>query len=288
MPDVPLEGHLVGRHEDLLDVLRDAGQVVDDAPLRDLLHEGVRVEPALPGDFGEDRVGERQDPVPDLVGERDREGRLDPGRASGDHRDRARGGDGRDRRVAERPPVLVDGPRPVRERPPLLGELRRLVVRLLVDERHDPVPEVQGRLAVVGNAHPEEEIGPPHDAEPDPAVGLHGLVDLRKRIRVDLDDVVEESDRQPDDALELGPVDRPLPVGLPPGERRDVDGAQVAGLVRQERLLPARIGGLHQPDLGRRVGGTRVDAVEEDHAGVARSATPPGRSGRRLRGRPAG
>ena len=165
--------------------------------------------------------------------------------------------------------MLVDGPRPVGERPALLGELRRLVVRLLVDERHEPVPEVERRLAVVRDPHPEQEIRPPHDAEADAPVGLDGLVDLRQRVRVHLDDVVEEPHGQPHHALELGPVDRPLPVRLPSREHGDVDGSQVARLVRQEGLLPAGIRRLDHPDLGRRVRGAGVDPVEEDHARVA-------------------
>ncbi len=48
---------------------------------------------------------------------------------------------------------------------------------------------------------------------------------------------------------------------------RQVDGAEVAGLVRQQRLLAAGVGALDLADWG--VGLSRVDAVEEDDPRLA-------------------
>ena len=84
------------------------------------------------------------------------------------------------------------------------------------------------------------------------------------------------------------PVDGPLPVRLPAREHRDVDRAEVARLVREERLLAARVGRLDQPDLRRGVRRARVDPVEEDHARDRRCARRPARSGRRRPGPGAG
>ena len=61
-------------------------------------------------------------------------------------------------------------------------------------------------------------------------------VDLRQRIGIDLDDVVEKAHREANDALHLVPVDRPAPVPLA-REPGDVERAQVARLVRQQGLF---------------------------------------------------
>src|SRR6185312_7652385 len=71
------------------------------------------------------------------------EQRLDARRAAGDDADRARRRDGR-RRVALWAAVLVDALRPVRERPSLLRQTARLVVRPLVQAAHDLRAQTQG------------------------------------------------------------------------------------------------------------------------------------------------
>ena len=103
--------------------------------------------------------------------------------------------------------MAVDRAGPVRERSALLGQPRRLIVALLLDEGDEPVGQIQRLLAVVGQLEGEEKIGPAHDAETDAAVGLDGGVDLRQRIGIHLDDVVEEAHGEANDALELLPVD---------------------------------------------------------------------------------
>ncbi len=49
---------------------------------------------------------------------------------------------------------------------------------------------------VVGNAEAHERVGEAHDAESDAADALGQRVDLRQRILVDVDDVVEEVRRR--------------------------------------------------------------------------------------------
>src|SRR5207253_1448240 len=83
------------------------------------------------------------------------------------------------------------------------------------------------------------KIGSAHAPEADAAVRLHHLVDLVERVRVHLDHVVEEPDGEPDHPVHLLPVDRPLTALAPAGELRHVERAEIARLVRQERLLTA-------------------------------------------------
>ena len=275
LPYVPLEADLVRRLEDLLGRVGNARNAVDGPAAGDLLHQRIREPALLPRDGLEGLVHEGQHPFSvgllDAMLEGQREDRLDARRAPRDHRDRAGGRDRGDGGVPHRPDILVDRMLPVRERPALLGELGRLVVRLLLDEGHQAVGEVGGCLAVVWNAEQEEQIRPAHDAEADPAIVLHGLVDHRQRIRVHLDDVVEEAHGEPHHALHLVPVDRHLTVLGPPRELGDVQRSEVARLIGQKRLFATGIGRLDLADLRRRIGRARVDAVEEDHPRITRA-----------------
>ena len=245
MAHVPLIGDLVGRLEDALRRLRHAGDPVQRAVLEHLLHQGLGIEALFPGEPVEDLVHEGEHALavgllhPMLEGQG--EDRLDARGAGRDHRDRPGGSDRRDRGVAHGAPVLVDGARPVGERPALLGEPGRLIVGLFLDEGHDLLGQVQRLRAVVGDAHDEEEVRPAHDPQADPPVGLDGGVDHGQRVRVHLDDVVEEPDGQAHHALEILPVDGPLAVVGPPGELGDVEATQIA-VVDDHSLSDQRMG----------------------------------------------
>ena len=214
---MPLERDLVRGLEHGLDLRGQPRDAVQRAAPGDLAHQRFRVEPVTLGDRLEGFVDEGQHPfavgLPHTMLERQREDRLDARRAARDHRDCSGRGDRRDGGVPHRPPVLVDGAAPVRERTALLGEPRGLVVGLLLHERHHLRSQADGLLAVVRNAHEEQQVRPPHDAETDPPVGLHCLVDRGQRVRVHLDHVVQEADGEPDDPFRLLPVDRPHAVG---------------------------------------------------------------------------
>src|SRR5581483_675200 len=93
------------------------------------------------------------------------------------------------------------------------------------------------------------------------------LHDLGQRVGVDLDDVVQETNGGADGLLHVVPVDALIRLH----ERRDVERAEVAGLVRQQGLLSAGIGGLNGANLRRGISRAGVDAIEEHHARVARS-----------------
>ena len=178
--------------EDLAEILRDAGDVVERPALGDLLHQGLAAEPAARGDLLEDRVDEGQVPVLDVVPVRDREEGFDARGAARDDADRPCGGDGRDRRVPERGPVGVDALLEVREWAALDRQVGGCLAGGRADARHHLLSKGQGFLAVVGDLGPEQEVRPAHHAESDPPVLGDLGHDVGQGVGVDLDHVVQE------------------------------------------------------------------------------------------------
>ena len=88
------------------------------------------------------------------------------------------------------------------------------------------------------------------------------VADLGQRVAVHVDDVVEEVDGRPGDPAQPLPVD-----GAVLHHDGQVDRAEVAALVGQERLLATRVCGLDLAQLGRGV--VAVQPVEEDDARLA-------------------
>ena len=78
------------------------------------------------------------------------------------------------------------------------------------EEGGDLVGQGQGLGRVVPDLHHDEQVGPAHDPEPDAAVALGHLLDLRQGVFVDVDDVVQEADGRGDDAGEAVPVEAVL------------------------------------------------------------------------------
>src|SRR5437660_8548186 len=241
---MPAPVNLVRGLEDGARRLRDSGDAREGAAAGHLTHEGIGVEPSLPPEALEALADERQDALAvhalDPVLEGQREDRLDARGAAGDHGDGARGRDGGHGGVPERAPALVDGPLVVREGPALLGKPGRLVVADVLDEGHEAPGQRERLLAVVRNVEGKEEVGPAHDAQPDAAVRLDHGIDRGQRIRIDLDHVVEEAHGEADHTLELVPVKAP-PSVLLSSEAGDIERAQVARLVGQQRLLTALV-----------------------------------------------
>ena len=270
---VPRPVDVVGRLEHGFRARIHAGDVLDGPMARHLGHEGFGVEPAGLGEPLEGVAHEGEHALAlaplDPMLERQREDGLDPRRAARDHRDGAGGRDGGDGAIAQGPAVPVDRPTEAREGAALLGEAGRLVMPDPSDEGHQPVGELERGLAVVGDPEGEQQIGPAHDAEPDAPVGLHGRVDLRQGIRVDLDHVVEEAYGQPHHALEIVPVDgRPVTVERF-REARDVDGAQIARVPRWEALLTTVV---HDEAVGHEAVRQRLLEIEDrlDACGLER------------------
>ena len=192
--------------------------------------------------------------------ERHGEQRLDAGAAAGDDRDGAGGRHGGDVAVAE-PPHRAGSARPwargrrSRPGPQMLrshsgktprsrGQPLRLDLGLLVHELLDLAAERDALLGVVGDAELDEQVGEAHDAEPDAADALGQVGDLGQRVLVGVDHVLEEVGREVDHLAQA----RPSRSAPSLHEDAEVDRAEVADVVRQERLLAARVGGL----VGRR------------------------------------
>ncbi len=138
---------------------------------------------------------------------------------------------------------LVDRLLDVGKTPFKRAELPAFFVGLLPQEAHQLLGEGQGPGRVVLQFLFQKQIGPAHDAEPDPAVGPGHLSDLGKGVLVDVDDVVQEADGDLDDPGEPFPVEGPGPLRVE--EVGEVDRAEIAGLVGVQGLLAA---GIRRPD----------------------------------------
>ena len=79
---------------------------------------------------------------------------------------------------------------------------------LLVHELLDLPAERHAFVRVVGDAQLDEQVGQAHHAETDPPDALGQLGDLRQRVLVGVDDVLEEVGRQVDHPAQAVPVDR--------------------------------------------------------------------------------
>jgi hypothetical protein len=146
------------------------------------------------------------------------------------------------------------------------GEVEGGVVSLGLQKAHHLFAEREGFVGVVGNTQLHERVVPAHDAEADFPGGFGGVVDVFDRVAIHLDNVVEEADTLWDDLSQALPVQaRPLAAG--PDEAGEVERAEVAGLVGEQRLFAARVGGLYRSEVGSWI--VAVDAVDEDDAGVA-------------------
>ncbi len=164
--------------------------------------------------------------------ERHGEQRLEPRRAARDDRDRAGRRHGGDVAVAQqlhRADALARRRRARRSRrgprstAPTPGTAPRcsasrsaLPLGLVVHELHHLPAQLHALGAVVGDAQPHEHVGEPHHAEPDAADALGQRVDLRQRVLVGVDDVVEEVRAQMDVGAERVPVHLARPARSSP------------------------------------------------------------------------
>ena len=288
--DVPLGRDLVGGGEDAhgpvgdasFESLRMSGLAADlrlvplgeGAAGGDVLQQLFAVEAAFVRGGDEVAVGLAQGGEPGrVVGvevvlalEGEGEGGLDAGRGVGDDRDGAGGRDGGAGGVAVGDAGVVARAFPGAEDAALAGEVEGGVVGLRLQEAHHLFAEGERFVGVVGDAQLHEGVVPAHDAEADLARGLGGAVDLFDGVAVHVDDVVEEADALGDDLGEALPVEASV-VAVGPHEAGEVERAEVAGLVGEERLFAAGVGGLDRAEVGGWV--VAVDAVDEDDAGVA-------------------
>ena len=136
-----------------------------------------------------------------------------------------------------------------------------------VDKTHDLFRERPGLLRVVRDAHEQERIGPAHDAEADLAAGARRFSDYLKRVIIRVDHVVEEVYGVSDRLLQQRVVEVVAACEVFFQHLHEVDRAEVAALVRKQRLLAARVGAL---DLAYGRGHVvAVQPVEEDDPRLA-------------------
>ncbi len=273
--DVVVRRNVVRRVEHPLPFARNFG-VLHAASLRDALHELVAV-PALGLRDGHEffvHVGHHHACL--IAHERHREQRLEPRAAPSDDGDGARGRDRGDVAVAQQLhganslPLRIararfvgaeDAARPFGERAALLGQPLALLLALDIEELHHLAPHLHAFSTVVRNTQAHEHVGKTHHAEPDAADALAQRVDLRQRILVDVDDVVEEVRAERDVAAHRVPVHHAMVHVVP-----HVHAAEVAHVVRQQRLLTARVRCLVVAEVRHRV--VAVGFVDEEHTGL--------------------
>ena len=272
---VPVGRDVVGADEDAFDVVGHAVEMHKRSDAGQGFEEFIREEAALLGEVAKRLVDLEQRlfalllAFEDVSEEREREHRLDAAGAVGDDADGSGGRDGGAAGVAHHAvvPRLPDAALPVGEAAALAGEVLAVVVGLVVDELHEAPAPFDAFVTVVGGAELVQRVGEAHDAQADLSVALADLVDLGQRVLVGVDDVVEEAGRDMHRLAQRVPVHLGLGHARVADELPEIDAAEVAGFVRQKRLLAAGVGGLDPPDVRRGV--FLVDAVHEDHAGLA-------------------
>src|SRR5579875_1391969 len=207
------------------------------------------------------RIGERED-------------RLDATRAVGDDAERARRRDRRARAVAVARPfgiargVVVDAVFPLREDAAFLGQRLRGGVGVPLDEAHNLLGEGNRLLRVVGDAQLHAGVGEAHHAQTDAPDAARDVLDLRQRVAVHVDHVVEEANVRWDLARQPIVIED-VPRALAAGEVGEVDRAEVARVVRVKRLLAAWVRAFDRAKAGHRIRIAGVDAVDEDDTRVA-------------------
>ena len=205
--------------------------------------------------------------------EGEREDGLNAARTVRDDAQGPRGGNRRARRVAHRAWTFgasraVDRICPVGEVSAHGGQLLGGAIRFLLDEAHHFTGEVQGLFGAVRDAHIDQHVRPAHDAQADAPDRLRCLLDLGNRVVIHLDDVIEQVNRPPHDLAQVGPINF-FRTRSSHSEVTKIDRAEVARIVGIERLFATGVGRFDRAALRHGVRTAVVDAVDEDHAGVA-------------------
>ena len=169
-PDVRRDVDLVRGREPPLDVGGDVGVAAHAAVLGDRREQLGRREPALGGDPLERGIdlGELG-AVEDVAAIRERVERLDAARAAGDDADRSGRRDRGRGRVAQGPagrPCSQREPSQAGKAPRRSASARRGCERLVLEERREPVGELERGVAVVRDVERDERVGPAHEPSP--------------------------------------------------------------------------------------------------------------------------
>ena len=130
----------------------------------------------------------------------------------------------------------------------------------LLNELHDLFSSLHRFFGIIGDIQSDQHIGKAHHAQTDFAIGQGDVLDLRQRIFVDINHIVQEVDGIPHHLFEVIVIDLTVANHV-----EQVDGAQIAGFIWQQRLLPTGIGGLDLSHVGSWV--DAVDDVQKDDPG---------------------
>ncbi|KHO51132.1 MAG: hypothetical protein QT04_C0046G0017 [archaeon GW2011_AR11] len=157
---------------------------------------------------------------------------------------------------------VVDALLPGRERSSLPGEILRGGIRLPLDEGHHLPGDFKRLAGVIGDVQHDQHVGEPHHPDTDLPRLLHHLPVLRQRIPAHVDGIVQEMHRLVCPLFQLRVIDL-----SPLYHVAEIDAAQNARLIRQQRLLPAAVRGFQSPERGRRV--VPLHPVKEHHPRIA-------------------
>ncbi len=114
--------------------------------------------------------------------------------------------------------------------------------------------------------HRQQQFGKAHDPQADLAIRQGRSLDLRQRVAVHDQDIIEKADGQPHHSGQARPIDRDG-IALLFDEVCQVDRPEVAGFVGKQRHFAAGIGGLDEPECLEWMGA--VDGIQEDESGIA-------------------
>src|SRR5690606_37997107 len=115
---------------------------------------------------------------------------------------------------------------------------------LLMEEAGDLLSDLNALLRVVGNTEADEHVSESHDAVADAADSVGEIANLGQREAIRVDHIVQKMHGQMDHGAKPLPVDLVPPIAardVGADESPEVDGAEVAHVVRQQRLLAARV-----------------------------------------------
>ena len=93
---------------------------------------------------------------------------------------------------------------------------------------------------------------------------LRAWLSRRRLGGLDVDDIIQETNRQPCDTVQFRIIDVPILHN-----ESEIDGAKVAGFIRIERLLTAGVGGFNRTARRNGICCTTVDAVNKNKSGIA-------------------
>ena len=269
---MPLRGDVVGSAEHFLNPIRHRQGRVNQgqaALLRQLLHQLGGIKAFVAGHRLEIGIALDQPGVVHHIADIGQgKERLNAAGGSGDDADGAGGGN-RNRGRVPHPPdlagLIVDAALPSGKDAAPFRQFRRGLIGFLLNPPHHFRPQFQGFLGIVADAPLGQQVGKAHNAHSDAAGFLAHFRNFRDGIVVHINDIVQQMHAGADSPGQARPVHFHGVPGIAhhPGH---IQGAQIAGLEGQQRLLAAGIGGLDPAQLG--IGIVPVNPIQKDDARI--------------------